>query len=245
MSNPKNDSYTFKDVVIVGGLTLLAVSLLPLIAVLGLAFQFVFVAIAPVALIGTVAYALVTRAEPVMAVIRGIEMPSDVLFWRGHSWARKVSSRCVVVGVDDFAQRLIGPVEHVTTVEEGQKLQAGHVMATIERDGRSIPVPAPISGVVTKVNPQLGDEPGVVNGSPYGRGWLVEIDPDPTPSLFAGLRRGGKAMRWMRREVDRLVMLVQGPVPVASLPDGGELVTDVSSTVDDETWNGLVAAFFE
>jgi glycine cleavage system H protein len=245
MTNSNEDKLGLKDMLIVGGLTLLAVSALPLIAVLGLAFQFAFVAVAPVALVGTVAYALVTRAEPVVALIRGIEMPSDVLFWRGHSWARRAARRCVVVGADDFAQRLIGPVEQISIAAEGQKVTAGQVLALMERNGRAIPVPAPISGVVTKINPLLENEPEVVNGSPYGRGWLAEIDPEPSYSLFSELKRGGKAARWMRNEVDRLVMLVQGASPVAALPDGGELVSDVSSTVDDQTWQSLVSTFFE
>lgn len=243
MTKSTRKGYGFKDVFIVTGLTLLVVGLLPLFAVLGLAFQFVFVAVAPVALIGTVAYALVTKAEPVVAMIRGIEIPSDVLFWRGHSWARKASARCVVVGIDDFAQRLIGPVDGIEMVAEGRKVRAGDLLATIARDGRTVPVHAPVSGVIKKINPVLSSEPGVVNSAPYGRGWLAEIEPDAKP--FDGLRKGGKAMRWMRHEVDRLVMLVQGATAVAALPDGGELVPDVYSTVDEETWQRLVDAFFE
>lgn len=243
MTNKKKDEgYGFKDILIVTGLTLLVLALLPLVAVLGLAFQFAFVAVAPVALVGTVAYALFTRAEPVIALIRGIEVPSDVFFYRGHSWARKANGRCVVVGIDDFGQRLIGPVDGVETVNEGRKVQAGDVIATLYRGERTIPVSAPISGVVKKINPLLGSGPSVVNESPYGRGWLVEVEPEQRK--LSGLRHGGKAMRWMRREVDRLVMLVQGQTAVASLPDGGELVADVSSTVDEDTWQELVAAFF-
>ena len=242
MTTAKENNHSFKDTFIVAGLTLLVFALLPLIAALGLAFQFVFVAVAPVALVGTVAYALFTKAEPIIAMIRGIQVPSDVKFWRGHTWARKVAPKCVVVGVDDFAQRLIGPVESVETVAEGNEVAAGDVIATIHRHGRAIPVAAPIAGTVTKVNPVLVSEPGAVNSSPYGRGFIAEIA--PVEKGLKGLARGGKAMRWMRDEVDRLVMLAQGGVPVASLPDGGELVGDVSATVDEETWQRLVTAFF-
>lgn len=233
----------FKDNVIVVGLTLLALAALPLVAVLGFALQFAFVAVFPVVLVGTVAYALVTRAEPVVAMIRGIEVPSDVLFWRGHSWARRLDPRCVVVGVDDFAQRLIGSVASVETAAVGQKLAAGETLAKLAHGARSVSVPAPIGGVVTKVNPLLAREPGAVNSAPYSRGWIAEIDPDVTD--WKSLKHGGKAMRWMRREVDRLVLLVQGARAVPAIPDGGELVSDVCSSVDDRTWGVLVSSFFE
>lgn len=232
----------FKDFVIVAGLTLLALAALPLVAVLGFALQFAFVAVFPALLVGTMAYALVTRAEPVVAMIRGIEVPSDVLFWRGHSWARRLAKNCVVVGVDDFAQRLIGRVDSVRIVNVGQKVRAGERLATLGHGARSVEVPAPVGGVVLKVNTLLEREPSAVNSAPYSRGWVAEIEPDYT--AWKSLKHGGKAMRWMRREVDRLVMLVQGASVAPSLPDGGELVPDVSASVDDETWNALVDAFF-
>lgn len=233
----------FRDVVIVIGLTVLALAALPLVAVLGFALQFAFVAIFPVLLIGTMTYALWTRAEPVVAMIRGIEIPSDVLFWRGHSWARKLDKTCVVVGADDFAQRLIGPVESIEVASVGQKLQAGERLATLRHGARTVGLPAPVSGVIAKVNPLVEREPVTVNASPYGRGWIAEIRPEATD--WKSLEHGGKAIRWMRREVDRLVILVQGASALPALPEGGELVSDVSSSVSDEAWEALVTEFFE
>ncbi len=237
------NKFKFKDAVIVVGMTVFALALLPLVAVLGVVLQFGFVAVFPVLLIGTMGYALFTRAEPVVAMIRGIEVPNDVLFWRGHSWARKLAKTCVVVGVDDFAQRMIGPVDVVETVPAGTHVDAGERVATLHHGERTIQVQAPIDGIVSKPNPVLAREPSAVNTSPYGRGWLVEIQPEQ-PN-FKALAHGRKAMRWMRQEVENLIFLVQGAEPMTALPDGGELTHDVSGSVDDETWKAVKAAFFE
>jgi hypothetical protein len=58
------------------------------------------------------------------------------------------------------------------------------------------------------------------------------------------IRKGVAAVRFMRSEVERLLTLVSGPLPAASLPDGGELASDVSTAVDDRTWERLHNAFF-
>ena len=243
MASSKDNEYNFKDIVIITALTVLAIAGLPLLALLGIFAQFAFVIIAPTVLVGGIVYALATRAEPVIALIHGIEVPSDVFFWRGHSWARKAAKRCVVTGIDDFAQRLLGPVEGITTVPVGQRVEAGEPLATLWRGGRKLPVFAPAPGVVTKVNPVLAAEPLAVNNSPYGRGWLVEMEPERR--AFKGLRRGSRALGWMREEVDRLVTMLQPAPAMVSLPDGGELMPDVSSAMDDETWQRVVLEFFE
>lgn len=246
MSKPEPRELNFKDYLIVAGLTVGALSLIPLFAVLGFALQFAFVVIMPAILVGSMVYALTSRAEVVVTQVQGIQIPSDVRLYAKHSWARKAAPKCVVVGVDDFAQRLLGTVDVVQTARVGTRVNTGDVLSVLLHGHRELGVRAPVSGVVSGINPALENEPSVVNHSPYGRGWLVEITPEKD-SLKASLKQllgGGRALRWMRSEVDRLVALTAPATAMPTLADGGEVMADVSASLDDETWDRAVAAFF-
>ena len=241
-----NREFNFKDYTIIAGLTLGVLALIPLIAVFGLALQFVFVLVMPALLVGSAVYALTTKAEIIVSQIQGIAVPSDIRLHHGHSWARRATPGCVVTGTDDFAQRLIGRVDAVETLPVGIEVKAGDVMAVLRRGEREIPVAAPINGHIGAVNPLLSGHPDLVNRAPYGRGWIVEIAPEASSvkSSLKQLLAGGRATRWMRREVDRLVTLTAPNAEAPSLADGGEVSSDVCSHLDDATWRKLVTEIF-
>ena len=245
MSNEKRQLHT-RDWVIGSLLALVAFSVIPLFTVFGFAYWLVFLLAIPALLIGGVIYAVAAKAEVVVAQIHGIALPSDVRLHRGHGWARRAAAGCVVTGADDFVQRLIGPIEAVQTAAVGDSLQVGETLAVLRRGERELVIRAPISGKVAAVNPLLGTEPCLVNRAPYGSGWLVEMTPD-APSFARYMKEllgGGRATRWMRSEIDRLVAVMAPSPDAVTLADGGELVSDVGSHLDAVTWKRLVAELF-
>jgi glycine cleavage system H protein len=51
---------------------------------------------------------------------------------------------------------------------------------------------SPVDGEVTEINPELEDDPGLVNSDPYGAGWLFKVslagtdgDGDVPPGLLS------------------------------------------------------------
>ena len=36
----------------------------------------------------------------------------------------------------------------------------------------------PVGGEILAVNPEVEDSPEIVNSSPYGAGWMIEVKPD-------------------------------------------------------------------
>ena len=52
------------------------------------------------------AAAAIPALEP--AWVAGYQMPEALYYHRGHTWARPLDADTVLVGVDDFARRLIG-----------------------------------------------------------------------------------------------------------------------------------------
>jgi glycine cleavage system H protein len=45
----------------------------------------------------------------------------------------------------------------------------------------------PADGEVTEVNPEIDEDPGLVNSDPYGAGWLFKIKLDAGDQLPPGL----------------------------------------------------------
>ena len=85
------------------------------------------------------------------------------------------------VGLSDFRQQASGDVAFVELPEVGSQVEAGGDLANIETIKVDLAVPAPFGGEVVAVNAALGDTPELINQSPYGDGWLVELKPATWP----------------------------------------------------------------
>jgi len=83
----------------------------------------------------------------------------------------------VRVGITDYAAKTLNDVVYVTPPKVDSKVEQLKSMGTVESIKAVSEIYSPISGTVTKVNGQLDSHPELVNKSPYGEGWLVEVKP--------------------------------------------------------------------
>jgi glycine cleavage system H protein len=113
------------------------------------------------------------------------ETPKDLRYTKDHEWARK-SGAVVVVGVTAHAQEALGDVVYVELPKLGASVIAGKPFGVIESTKAVSELFAPVSGKVVKVNDELADAPQTVNQDPYGKGWLVEVEPSDQKA-FDGL----------------------------------------------------------
>jgi glycine cleavage system H protein len=125
--------------------------------------------------------------------------PDDRRYTDQHEWALVQGGEgadggadggiVVRVGITDHAQDALGDIVFVQLPEVGDEVGPGSPIGEVESTKSVSDVYAPVSGVVTAVNPDLADAPETINGDPYGAGWLVEIrvsgeDGDPTAALL-------------------------------------------------------------
>jgi glycine cleavage system H protein len=177
------------------------------------------------------------RPEPVW--VAGYQMPEDLHYHRGHTWVRAVAPDVAVVGVDDFARRLLGPSDEARLPAAGAWVHQGAPAVRLTVNGRPVDLVAPVEGEVLEANPQVARQPGLVTDDPYGRGWLYTVR---TPSLrrnLSNLLSGSLARRFMEDSRERLshqLMALSGTV----LADGGEPVADFARHLPDEEWRRLV-----
>ena len=57
----------------------------------------------------------------------------------------------------------------------GSTFQQGEAWGSVESVKAASDVNMPVSGAITAVNEDLKNTPEVVNGDPYGKGWLIKF----------------------------------------------------------------------
>jgi glycine cleavage system H protein len=112
--------------------------------------------------------------------------PDDLKYHPEHDWAR-VDGDEAKLGITWFAQDALGELVHFEPPEEGSQVTKDSSYGEVESVKAVSEVIAPLSGEVVEVNRKVVDEPEIVNGDPYGDGWLVRIrltDSGETNSLL-------------------------------------------------------------
>lgn len=132
--------------------------------------------------------------------IEGYLMPDELYYEQDHYWVRD-EGEWLVMGMDDFAQKLAGQIVFVQLPEPGKRLEAGKRFAKVESGKWLGKINAPVSGELAAVNEELEENPGLVNEDCYGRGWMYRIRPDDKAEL-QGLIHGPEAVRaWLLAEI--------------------------------------------
>jgi glycine cleavage system H protein len=111
-----------------------------------------------------------------------VAYPEDVRYTAEHEWAREENGS-VTVGITGYATDQLGDIVFVELPEVGRKLEAGKTFGVVEAVKTVSDLYAPVSGEVVEVNGAIGDNPALVNQSPYGEGWLVRIRPSNASEL--------------------------------------------------------------
>src|SRR5258706_2310118 len=99
---------------------------------------------------------------------------SPLRFSSAHIWVR-VEGDTAELGLSDYLQDQMGEITSLDLPDLGDVLRARRRMGHVESDDASSPIESPITGEVIEVNPEPLENPDVVNGDPYGSGWLVKV----------------------------------------------------------------------
>ena len=103
-------------------------------------------------------------------------VPADLRYTREHEWARQEGKR-VRVGITAFAQEQLGDVVFVELPKVGAAAAAGKPFGVVESVKAVSDLFAPVSGKVVEINGDLAQKPETVNQDPYGKGWMIVIEP--------------------------------------------------------------------
>jgi glycine cleavage system H lipoate-binding protein len=192
--------------------------------------------------VSTVAKQVAPRAVP--ALVAGFQVPENICYHAGHSWALTESHDMVRVGMDDFASKLVGRFESIALPQRGRWVRQGQKIWSIFRDGKSVDMVSPIEGTVTDVNEAASKNPDLTRKDPYGEGWLLKVQAPDLKINFRNLLGGELARLWTEASAMRLQKRMPVAMASALAQDGGIAVDDITAHLPDEDWAALTKEFF-
>ncbi len=117
-----------------------------------------------------------------------MSIPENLMYTAEHEWV-SIEGTTASVGITDFAQQALGDVVYVSVPAPGSEVTAGEPCGEVESTKSVSDIYSPVDGEVIESNPEIDDDPGLVNTDPYGAGWLLKIrlsgDAEPAGLLTA------------------------------------------------------------
>jgi glycine cleavage system H protein len=109
-----------------------------------------------------------------------------------HEWIM-VEDDEATIGISEYAAEELGDITYVELPSEDDDVMVGDTLGVIESVKAASDVYSPISGTVVEINSDLEDNPGLVNESAEGAGWIcklnnvdaAELDDLMTPDAYA------------------------------------------------------------
>jgi glycine cleavage system H lipoate-binding protein len=181
------------------------------------------------------------RLRPSM--VAGFQVPDNVRYHPGHTWALSESPNLVRVGMDDFASKVFGKIEKVSLPQRGQWIRQGQKMITVERNGVKFDMVSPIEGSVADINEAVAQNPEAARQDPYGDGWLITVQAPDAKTNFRNLLGGALARGWVEEAAARLQRRMP-QLAGALAQDGGVVVDDLSKEIPENEFVAMAREFF-
>lgn len=170
-----------------------------------------------------------------------ISAPANLFLDSGHTWVEVTPLGAAMIGVDGFAQKLIGRIDDVVLPEVGKEVKRGDVLFAVKQDNHRAAFASPIDGQVVMVDRELPWHPEMIQHDPYREGWVCSVKPKNLAQNLKQLVAADEAKAWLKKEALRfqeffaaqtLDNMQLGQV----LQDGGQLAGGVLEFADDGTW---------
>ena len=174
--------------------------------------------------------------------VEGFKIPQGYYLHQGHCWAKLEEGSEVRLGIDDFALRLLGPLDQIQAPLVGKEIQQNRSDILMNRGKFEAKVLSPISGVVTAVNSKLREQGNLANKDPYSEGWILRIHSHNLRQDLKDLMIGDETETFYSQEIQRLYEVIEekaGPLTA----DGGQLNSDIFGNLPQLGWERLTKLF--
>ncbi|MGE0269211.1 MAG: glycine cleavage system protein GcvH [Candidatus Omnitrophota bacterium] len=103
-----------------------------------------------------------------------MEIDEHLLYSKEHEWV-SIDGDVATVGISDYAQESLGDITFVELPQVDDEVEQFGELASVESVKAASDIFSPMSGQIIEVNEDLESKPGIINKSPYEKGWLVKI----------------------------------------------------------------------
>ena len=171
-------------------------------------------------------------------------LPEGKIFYhRGHGWAIPESGNVVRIGIDDFAQKLVGRIDAVKFPKVGSQVAQGKKGWSLQVGVKSIDMLSPVDGKIVAINETLISSPESIGKDPYGQSWLLKVQVPKFSDNLKNLLSGGLARKWMEGIKKNLLTRMNYNLGAVS-QDGGVPVYGMARSLDPEKWDEIVKEYF-
>ncbi|HKN23747.1 MAG TPA: hypothetical protein VJX72_02790 [Candidatus Acidoferrum sp.] len=160
----------------------------------------------------------------------GVSYSDKLLYHRGHTWVRPERDGTFSIGLDEFANHVIGRPDSVEFPRSLDDVESDGIAWRMTKNGYEIRVRAPLGGTV------------ISTGGP-DEGWYLKILPHGQPNL-RHLLHGQEVPGWLAAEIDRLHLQLSMPGAEHTLADGGMLMPNLMDAEPEADWDTILAATF-
>ncbi|MFT3703739.1 MAG: glycine cleavage system protein GcvH [Agriterribacter sp.] len=114
-----------------------------------------------------------------------MNFPANLRYTKDHEWVR-LDGDTATIGITEFAQSELGDIVYVEIETKDQHMGAEAVFGSVEAVKTVSDLFLPLTGTIIEINPELNNQPELVNSDPYGEGWMIKVKVDH-PADFEGL----------------------------------------------------------
>ncbi len=175
---------------------------------------------------------------PTASVTNWFQLPEDRYFHPGHSWALPERDGTVKIGLDDFALKMLGGIDHLILPRKN-RLKQGESNLQVEVNSKKIPIITPLDGEIIEVNRGFSSADDDNDSS---SDWLVRIRPLSLKADLRNLLKGSLAHLWFQSEIKELNDMMSNR-PGIVLQDGGVLVNGFARELDAANWEQVARRF--
>ena len=100
--------------------------------------------------------------------------PANLKYTKSDEWFDPATG---AMGITDYAQSQLSDIVFVELlVDEGDTIEAGKPIASVESVKASAEIYASAGGTVSAVNKGLSDKPESLNSDPFGEAWMIKVE---------------------------------------------------------------------
>ena len=107
-----------------------------------------------------------------------MKIETGLLYSKNDEWVR-IEGNTAIIGITDYAQsQLSDIVFSEVSIEEGETVEAGDCIGTVESVKAASDIYTPVAGTVAAVNEAIEDEPELINKDAFGAAWFIKVTLD-------------------------------------------------------------------
>lgn len=109
--------------------------------------------------------------------------PEDRYYSTEHEWVLANEDKTLYIGITEYAQEELGDLVFIEMPSVGTVVETMGKLGEVESVKSVSDIYCPISGKVIEINQEAVQSPEIINEDPYGKGWLVRLDPSNPEDL--------------------------------------------------------------